>query len=499
MGRKKVRLQIIAVLFTLIVVATVVFLLFKAYAFFQKDDISAYDVITPQTAMIVKCENLQSVKDLCTSDFSYVSVFLLPDNQKKLQGFVDFTETLPFMHAIIKSCPVYLSAYPKGKEMSYVYVMEITKKYNKEIKSFFSVLKKSYKTESFSYKQWKIYKISLDSDAMYYCYVNGLLLGSFDEQIMYSSLNQISSQNKILSEEIRDLVKTENKNTSFHLIIQHPILQSFLANKNSFMVDKYIWNHLSVCDWSALDVSFKNHKIVLSGYLLLDNAKNERLFYRNKQTSSFYKELLPNDVESFFVFRGKSFSDLTYLYNIPSGTQEDFFSMMQPNSILTFQIKNKSEENFILIKSDDVDEANFHLFNCLNNTYENNAYILDTFYTEGMMVGNIDIPNFFLSKLKLAPEIKRLKAYTYIGDYIVFSDSNIHLKHYISLIKNARLMKNDSLFMTLDAYFPENANFLYYKKIDSFSHFQSKLRAYRLGINYYDENKMLLTLVLDLK
>jgi len=93
-----------------------------------------------------------------------------------------------------------------------------------------------------------------------------------------------------------------------------------------------------------------------------------------------------------------------------------------------------------------------------------------------------------------------------MDDCILFSDSDTNLIHYISLLKEEAIIKNDSSFMILDAYFPKQTNFMYYKTIkplfgtaDAFTYLQSTLRAYRMQSAYYDDNKMYFTLVLDPK
>ncbi|MDY0015691.1 MAG: hypothetical protein RBS13_05725 [Bacteroidales bacterium] len=506
MKRSRGSFQIIAVVLTLIVVITIVFFLIKAYHYFQKDDIAAYDIFIPETAMVLKCDNLHSVKELYASEAPYVSFLLSSDIQQQLHKFIGYMETLPFMHTIIKSCPAYVSVCNKENKLFYVYVIETTKKYDKEISTFLSVLKKSHKAESFSYKKWEVFRLTLPSKAIYYCYTQGLLIGSFDERTMYASLNQIEHSDKTFSKKLKEVVQTVNENTSFCLMIQHAVLHSFLSKTNTTLIDANMLNYISLCSWSALDISFKNSKIILSGYSLLDSSKKEYAFYTNKQAAFHYKDMLPQDIRSVLVLNGGSYSDFSSLYHVALGSQEDFFAMLQPNSMLSFQLNNKAGAEFILVQSDDIDEAKFHLFNCLNSTYENNSYILDTLYREAYMIGNIDIPNFFLSKLQLAPAIKRLKAYTSMDDCILFSDSDTNLIHYISLLKEEAMIKNDSSFMILDAYFPKQTNFMYYKTIkplfgpaDAFTYLQSTLRAYRMQSAYYDDNKMYFTLVLDPK
>lgn len=506
MSRARESFQIIAVILTVIVVITIVFFLIKAYHYFQKDDIAAYDIFTPETAMVLKCDNLLSVKELYASGAPYVSFLLSTDNQQQLRKFIGYMETLPFMNAVIKSCPVYISVYNKENKLSYGYVIETTKKYDKEISTFLSVLKKTHKAESFTYKQWEVFKLTLPLKAIYYCYTQGLLIGSFDERTMYASLNQIENSNKIITNEIKEVVQTVNESTSFCLIIQHDVLHSFLENINTALIDAYMWNYVSLCTWSALDVSFKNGKIVLSGYALLDSSKKEYAFYTNKKAVFQYKDMLPQHIRSVLVLNGGSYSDFKSLYHVALGSQEDFFEMLQPNSMLSFQLNNKTGTEFILVQSDDIEEAKFHLFNCLNSTFENNSYILDTFYREAYMIGKIDIPNFFLSKLQVAPAIKRLKAYTCIDNCMLFSDTDTNITHYISLMKEEAMIKNDSSFMTLDAYFPKQTNLLYYKQTktfsgtaDAFTHLSSTLHAYRMQSAYYDDNKMYFTLVMDFK
>jgi hypothetical protein len=152
MSRARESFQIIAVILTVIVVITIVFFLIKAYHYFQKDDIAAYDIFTPETAMVLKCDNLLSVKELYASGAPYVSFLLSTDNQQQLRKFIGYMETLPFMNAVIKSCPVYISVF--NKEITVLWIcFRKTQKYDKEY-LFFIVLKKHIK-RIFFLQQWK--------------------------------------------------------------------------------------------------------------------------------------------------------------------------------------------------------------------------------------------------------------------------------------------------------------------------------------------------------
>jgi len=106
--------------------------------------------------------------------------------------------------------------------------------------------------------------------------------------------------------------------------------------------------------------------------------------------------------------------------------------MMKPNTVFSFHLEEEDTLiSYILIKSDDIEEAKFHLNNCLNSAFDNNIYLLDTFYENGLMVGGIDVANFFLTRFQMAKEIKRIKAYTVIDDYVLFSDSKKAISRYI--------------------------------------------------------------------
>jgi len=239
--------------------------------------------------------------------------------------------------------------------------------------------------------------------------------------------------------------------------------------------------------------------------MILDSTTNRHPFYSKRSTFPDYYTLLPRHTTAVFALFGNDFNKLTSLYTTKVGSYEDFLSMMKPNSIITFTLQNNTAANFILMRSDEVEEAKFHLFNCVNNTYEKNMYQMDTSYYEGLMIGGIDIPNFFLSRLELCPEIKRLKAFTVMDNYILFSDSDTNIRQYISLIKNNEFITADSNFIQSDFYFQQETNMLYYKEIDhtnkgsSAGDFFANIKSYRWQLTYYKNNKLFFTLMLDPK
>ncbi len=107
--------------------------------------------------------------------------------------------------------------------------------------------------------------------------------------------------------------------------------------------------------------------------------------------------------------------------------------------------------------------------------------------------------------MPLTSDLKRLKAYTYIEPYFIFSDRNTLIAEFIMALKTEDRLSNDSVFTAFDAYFPNKANFVYYKKLNTsnatsvnFGHLQSKVKAYRLQINKHKKNIMFFSFVVDL-
>ena len=498
MSNKKTILRIFVVFITLFVIVLIVFFLFRAYRYFKTEDKTVFAVINNETAVVVKCDNLMAVNELRNSNPSYLKLFLFPENNKYINSFLDFTLSQDYMNHIVETCPIYMIINSKSEKWYYIYAWEIGKKNNKAIKQFLTISTTKFKTKKLSYKQWEIYKMMVGDRVVYFTYYNGLVLFGLNEQQIYISLNQLLLPEKNPFHLLGDLLCKWDRSTAFHILIQNDVLENGMKTNKSIFSDDIILKYSSIYYQSALDVHFREGKIIFSGYTILDS--NNSSFYTCRSSYPNYYKLLPNNLSSVFALFGDNFQKLTSLYSTKVGSNEDFFTMMQPNSIITFTCQHDTTVNYILMRSDDITEAAFHLFNCLNSTYEKNVYHLDTSYFNGFMIGKIDIPNFFIGRMELCTEMKRLKAYTIMDNCILFSDSDIYIRNYISDIKNNRLIINDSNFVHDDLYFQEAANLMYYKIMGNSNltgnGFQKKIHSFRLQLNYFKNNTMFFTLLL---
>lgn len=502
---KRKALQITAILFTVVVVLALMVFLIKVYRYVQAPDKKAFDFISKEVAMIVRIDDFKAIKDLEQSEQNFLPLILSRDNHLQLQTFIHFSESLSFLYDIAEECPLSVCFYPYEKSASLVFMVEVTKKYDREIQSLFAYLKKRYRAKSLAYKEDKVFQIHTGDKVLYYVYTNGLLLFGFDQKTISLSLNQSKHPEKGISKELTELTSTLSASKPFHLLIHHPVIHRYLANKNEQLIENHLLQSLAICEWSALDVSYIYPKLIFSGYTILNPQKEESLFYDNNKNTSINLRLFPLSTSRIISWQGDTYSRFLHLKTVNAGSQEDFFSMLKPNTMCFFQTQGDTASSFLLLKSDDTEEATFHLFNCVGTEFVNNTYVYDTFYVNTSMVGKMDIPNFFLPVLPLTSDLKRLKAYTYIEPYFVFSDSDACIVEFILDLKNENRINNDSTFSAFDTFSPDKANFVYYKKLNiatstsiHFAHLQSKVKAYRLQINKHKKNIMFFSLVVDL-
>ena len=502
---KRKALQLTAIFFTVVVVLALMVFLIKVYRYVQEPDKKAFDFIGQEVALIVKVDNFKAIKDLEQSEHNFLPLILLPENYNQLQSFIRFTEGLSFLYDIAEECSLSICFYPNDKSASLVFMVEVTKKYDGEIQSLFTYLKKRHHAKLLAYKEYKVFQIHTGNNVLYYVYTHGLLLFGFDQKTISLSLNQSKYPDKGISKELKKLSTTLSASKSFHLLIHHPVFHRYLTNKNEQLLENHLLQSLAICEWSALDMSYMHQKLIFSGYTFLDTHQKISLFYDNSQNTSINLRLFPLSTFRIMSWQGDTYTRFSHLKTVNAGSQEDFFSMLKPNSMCFFQTQGNTASSFLMLKSDDTEEATFHLFNCVRTEFVNNAYVYDTFYVNTSMVGKIDIPNFFLPVLPLTSDLKRLKAYTYIEPYFIFSDSDILITEFIMALKTEDRLSNDSVFTAFDAYFPNKANFVYYKKLNTsnatsvhFGHLQSKVKAYRLQINKHKKNIMFFSFVVDL-
>ncbi|MDD3329944.1 MAG: hypothetical protein PHO77_01735 [Bacteroidales bacterium] len=504
LSRKNI-LQLLAVSLTILILAGMIVFFVKVYAYVQSPDASAYDFITPEVALIVQADNLTAIQTLDASDKSFLRLLLAPHSYQQWQAVMRLCNELHFLKSMSSSCPIKLCLYPRESSASFLFLIEVSKSYRKEVQSLFAYLQQHHDVQSFAYKDWEVYQLKYKEHTLYYVYAQGVLLFGFDQKTIYQSLNQGKNTEKLMNAELRALESTLRSNHPLHVMVHHPVLHRYVRHKNEALVEEHLLDALSMCDWSALDIRYMDQKLILSGYVLLNKEYEGSRFYDSQAQIAIDCGLIPASSIRYMAWQGDSYDRFKHLNPLIYGTTNDLFDMMKPRSVYFFQRFTDSLCSYLAFASDDIDEAHFHLNNAITQNLVDNVFVPDTFHVGTHTIGKIDLPNFFLPVLPLTADLKRFKAYTYIAPYFIFSDKDSHLLAYLSAFKNHETLCKDARFQDFNNFCSEQAHFMYYKTLQTdsssihFKHLQSKARAYRLQMDTYRKNRMFFTLVIEME
>jgi len=153
---------------------------------------------------------------------------------------------------------------------------------------------------------------------------------------------------------------------------------------------------------------------------------------------------------------------------------------MYPTQILTFDMENDTEVfHYLVIRSENIQEASFHLYNSLRSSFEDNHYILDTFHIGSQLVGGINLSNFAFTKLGINSQLPQLKYYTLIDNYLIFTDKKESILAYIKQLRANNTWNKSAEYQASQRYFTHEANMFYYCNFLNKSNFHSlRIQSY---------------------
>ena len=464
-----------------IVIVLLSFVIYRAYHYLESPQSNAFSAIPADATILIKSLQTQKMLDFHEKKKTFFPILFSESSLSKISDLLK--ELSQSQHKeLAKKSSLYLSLHDNDGEENVFLAIETSKEYNSKLSDFFKSMQKQYEKNIFTYKHNNIHQLQINNNVLYANIQNGLLLLSFDENLMRIAINQLGKESS-LQNSIETFHNQRNANTELLLCLQHKYFIPYLKNKiRKAGGDASIADMFSPCLWTIFDIEIKKDDILFSGYTNIDNSMEQSILLTHSNNTIDFEKILPENANRIFPLKVKNAGNFQKIKPFVQVT-ENFFSLMYPTQIILFETTTDTTLfHYLIVKSDNSTEAAFHLFNSLESSFENGNYLLDTFYIGTSMSGHIRIQNFALTQLGIGAQLPLLSYYTINDDYIIFTDKKDGILHYLYQIRNNQTLKKSTSYDEIQSYFSDKANLFYYYK---FSQNDTIKNPY---LNYYSRN-----------
>lgn len=493
----KTTIRVFLVLVFITIAGILSFIIYRSYNYLEADQYVAESVIPPDALFVVKSKKTKDI----TNDDDLFSLLFSPENGNKIKSLLKEMEQSG-NQKLMNHSSFYLSVHSEN-EKDILLILETSKEHNKSLISFQKYLQEKHSEREFNYKNQTIRLLKINGMSFYMWNLQGLLLFASSESLMRLVSNQFT-ENKVLSSVMDFSFHAKNRNTHLSIYVQYQYFLPYLQkNIRQAGGDQNIANLLEPYRWSVFDVEMKNKYVLLSGYTQINNkSKYAPLFSHSNNTMDFLR-ILPinaNRIFSFAVEDSKKMNSIKPMFNL----SEDVFSLMYSNRIITFEIRQDGNSfPYLILHSENIDEASFHLYNSLESSFKDNHYLLDTFFIGSSMIGHINLSNFLLTKFGINQQLSHLTYYTLDDNYIVFSNSKEGICYYVNNRRNHNTFTKSTIYKSIQALSSDKANMFYYVDLSSLakedkSHHFNNLKAMQFATYMQSDSIFLSNVILQL-
>ena len=457
----KTSFRVFIIVLLVAVVAILSVIIYRAYRYLETPQAKAYSAIPHTATLLIKSITTQYLLDFHNQQKAFFPVLLSELSTSQIDVLL---KEISSKEKLAANSSFFLSMHEMDGEEKLFFAIETSKEHNPKLDDFFKALQKQYGKESFDYKDKTINRLHIRSNSIYANFQHGLLLLSFDENLMRMAINQ-SNEDAYFQDIIERFPNQRNANAKMLLYVQHNYFNPYLKNKiRKAGGDEAVADLLSPCRLSVFDVDVKKGDVVFSGYTSIEKSSQQYVLLNHSDNTIDFEKILPEDANRIFpltAHEAKDFRKITPIVQV----SEDFFSLMYPKQIIFFESKTDTAlHHYLIIKSENSSEAAFHLLNSLESSFANGNYLLDTFYVGTSMSGHIRLSNFVLTKLGIGSQFPMLNYYTIIDDYIIFADNKDGILHYLTQMRENKTVKKSSSYKDIQSYFSDRANLFYYYK-----------------------------------
>jgi len=282
-----------------------------------------------------------------------------------------------------------------------LYVLQASGRYevNQLFKQFEVILGKTFTITQERYNQARIFKIDNNKFSFFYCFHNGLLLGSTSDILLEDAIRQTESTTSLLnSEELHRLIETSGDHSEANIFIQFNTFQKYFENVLS---ESYLKEHSinQFGSWMELDLNVKNETFLLNGFANTNPTENQfmSIFKGQEPQSTKFLKFVPKSAEGFL---GMGISDYKLYKENLRKYMEDIGELERYNtnhSKVRELFGNSIEDDFNAIFKGELAQVNLaggaNLFYIKTKGYRDASELLNKWLTIYCKKNNQDIIN----------------------------------------------------------------------------------------------------------
>ncbi len=503
----------------LLAIGVIVLFTIVYYVFFtgisKKVEQAAFTAIPLDAAFVVETKNFREVVHQLVSgnkmwsELSHNQIFAnvnkqlvfldsLLDNNKKARNTIDDNLML-------------ISSHLRGKENAdflYVLSMDNESDGKEAVDALDEILDNKAIVSKRTYNNVKIYDANFTQEAakqlnaamFSFTTYKSVFLLSFSSILVDDALRQLESQVSLMSSKsFQTVLKASEKSADANIFLNYKMLPEFFANALNETYEKRIKSFNNFADWSELDISLKEDELQMTGFTLANDSSNHYLYLFQKQepTEVQVAEILPNNTSNFvaleitnpkqFLPQYKAYlqqNDVVHIYlrdiqQVKTDYEVDYEFMMYSileNEIcvaFTEQASTVAEHGkYAIVKTKDSELATDELLTLLKNYAKKSgkplANMLSTYKASDNNVYKIYQMPVAMIMNKLFGELFLsipTDYFTFIENYLVFSDSPASLQSFINSYSNKATLANADDYKDFTSLLWSKSNYLFYSNL----------------------------------
>jgi len=469
---------------------------FIAYNFYKnvKEPVSktAFEAIPINAALIIKESNFSAlVKKINSTNIVWEELITHTTSAKNINTQLNYLDSLlnNSFKTLIKTKEVVGSLHLSGaNNYDFIFYLSIADAETNELIQKIKTATKS-NPSSREYDGVTIHTFPYqENQKIALTYYKNTLAFSFSTVLIEDVIRQLKNENNLLSDStFTQVIKTSGQSSDGNLFVNNhyfsKIVNQYL-NKSSKAYFKSFENYAS---WSELDITIKPNAVALNGFSFANDKNIITLLKNQKPEDIDMVEILPyntafayhygvSNTELFFdnrkaLLKGENqfFNYQKYLDEQTSNYGIDLevellghISSEMAMVITESQTEDFSNNKFVVLKVKDVDEAKSSLKALSTKT---NDEPTEPIIFNEKAIYQLNLENVFQRLLgKPFPNFKT-HYYTFIDDYVVFSDNTSALQTFITNTINNKVLSKNENFESFNENLSSNSNLFIYNNI----------------------------------
>ena len=472
---------ILVILFGLGLGAYIVYLKYFASA----GNVNAFNTVPSETLFIVETDNLtEAWNEIKTSDlWKYLQTTdYFSDLNEDIEDIDMFLDSNQLASNLLKNRELIMSAVLTKNDWDFLFSVDLQKgsgtiKSLKGLVDFidgYNVWKIPAKINGKDYEIIKMQDQEYPEDFYYITFADNILLFSFKEEILEKALNEMDDNHWQTDNKFVEISKKIPGKKLFKIYMKYSELDDYM--RTMVTTEDETVNMLSnSLAYSVLNFDLDDNTIILDGYTNIDSsgtyinalatvdpAKMQAYKIMTNQTAA-YVSICFDDYMTFYnnlmeVYRKDSPEDAEDIDKyldllkrvIKIDIQNDFFNWIG-NEIALFKIRplsnvSKEEDIALVIDANDIEAAKQGMTHITEQIRKWSPFKFKSYDYKNFQINYLKQKGFFKPFFgKLFEDIEN-PYYTFIGHYVVFTNSEEVLKQIIDDFVSGNTLANDEKF-----------------------------------------------------